>query len=321
MLVAPCRLRAVAQVVILGGYGRVGRLCALEIADQTRARVVIAGPNIQRAESAALGLGGRALAAYGNATDPRTLARLLDGTRLLVACCSDLQAAALELAIDMRVAVIAVSSLVLGEARRSALAEQAWRAQVPAILHAGGIPGLPSVLADLLLRRFESLEELRLASTGAWSGTPAAAQDVKRSGGAPPGLRLPQRFHFGPPLGTLAMRSAATADLEGFAQAHCVQRLVYLEPLLGPRRRARRAASPGFALVAEARVRASADEADARLEIRAADPLLPAAALCGSLAAAVLAGEVPAGLLTPREARNPAALVAGLEKRGVDVRL
>jgi hypothetical protein len=309
-----------AQVVVLGGYGRVGRRCAQEIAEQTRARVVIAGPSIQRAESAALGLGGRAVAAYGNAADPRTLARLLEGAGLLVACCSDLQAPSLEIAIGMRVPLIALSSLALGEHRRSALAEQAWRAQVPAILHAGSIPGLPAVLADLLVRRFRSLAELRLASTGAWLGTPAAARDVDRSAGARPGMRLPRRFHFGPPVGSLAMRAAASADLEGFARAHCVERLVYLEPLLGAGRLVRRAPPPEFALVAEARVRSAADPADARVEIRAPDPLLPAAALCGSLAAAVLAGEMPAGLLTPREARNPSALLGDLEKRGVAVR-
>jgi hypothetical protein len=309
-----------AQVVILGGYGRVGRLCAREIAGQTRARLVIAGPSIQKAESAALGIGTRATAAYGNAADPRTLARLLEGTRLLVACASDLPAAALELAIELRVAVIAVSTLVLGAARRAALADQAWRAQVPVVLHAGAIPGLPGVLAELLVRRFASLEELRIASTGPWTGTAGAAQDVRRSASERRGIRLPQRFRFPEPVGTLAMRSAAVADLEGFAAAHCVERLVYLEPLTGLERLGLRGPVRAFSLVAEARARDGATRPDARIELSAPDPLLPAAALVGSLGAAHLSGELPAGLLTPREARGPSALLADLEKRGIALR-
>jgi hypothetical protein len=298
-----------AQVVVLGGYGRVGRSCAQQLAEQTRARLVIAGPSIQQAESAALALGERAAGAYGNAADPRTLARLLDGALLLVACCPELQTACLELAIDMRVAVISVSRLALGAQRRSALAERAWKAQVPVVLHAGAIPGLTGVLAELLVRRFPDLAELRLASTGAWTDA-----------GPRRGMRMPQRFRFGPPIGTLAMRSAEVPDLEDFERAHCVDRLVYLEPLLGRHRRRPGTAPPGFALAAEARVRAGSPEPDARVELHATEPLLPAAALCGSLAAALLAGELPKGLLTPREARNPAALLTSLEKRGVELR-
>jgi hypothetical protein len=310
----------VARVVILGGYGRLGRLCAQQLAELTSAQLVIAGPNIQRAESAALALGGRAAAAYGDAADPRTLARLLHDTDLLVACCSDLPPGCIDVAVGMRVPVVCVSSLDLGEARRQALAERAWRAGVPAIAHAGALPGTPGILAELAVRRFPHLEELRLASTGPWRGTPGAARDVLRTLPARRGIELPTRFDFGSPIGSLAVRSATTADLDGFAQAHCVDRVLYLEPLLG-RRRLLRAASPGFALIAEARVRAGSAAPDARFELAAPDPLLPAAALCTALGAGILAHEIPAGLLTPREARNPLVLLGALEKRGVRVRV
>jgi len=309
-----------AQVVILGGYGRVGRLCAQEIAEQTRSRLVIAGPSIQKAESVALGLGGRAVGAYGNAADPRTLTRLLEGSRLLVACASDLPAAALDLAIGMRVSLIAVSSLVLGAARRSALEERAWRAQVPVVVHAGAIPGLPGVLADLLMRRFSALAELRIASTGPWQNSRGAARDL-RQGSLRQGIRFPQRFTFPEPLGTLAVRRSSVADLEGFAAGHCVTRVEYLEPLRGLERWGLGPPDSAFSLVAEARADASAAAPDARIEIAAPDPLVPAAALAGRLAAGVLAGELPAGLLTPREALGPTPLLADLEKRGVSVRI
>jgi hypothetical protein len=311
-----------ALVVILGGYGRVGRLCAHEIAQQTRARLLIAGPSIQKAESVALGLGGRALAAYGNAADPRTLSRILDGARVLVACCSDLPAAVLEIAIGMRVAVVAVSTLVLGPARHGELAEQAWRAQVPVVIHAGAIPGLPGVLAELLVRRFPSLAELRIASTGPWTGTPGAARDVRRgTAERPSGIRLPERFSFEAPIGTLAMRPAVCADLAGFARTHCVERLSYLEPVEGLWRLALAARPRAFALDAQAWAEPGGGPPDARVELAAGDPLAPAAVLAGSLVAAALARELPAGLLTPREARSPGALLAELEKRGTRVRI
>jgi hypothetical protein len=309
-----------ARVVILGGYGRLGRLCAQQLAEQTHARLVIAGPSIQRAESAALAMGGRAVAAYGDAAEPRTLARLLDGSDLLVACCSDLSPGCIELSVAMRVPVVCVSSLELGEGRRHALAERAWRAGVPAIVHAGALPGAAGLLAEIAVRRFPRLEELRIASTGSWRGTPGAARDVVRAAGPRRGIELPTRIDFGPPIGNLAVRSATTADLDGFAHSHCVDRLLYLEPLLA-RRRLLRPASSGFAVIAEARVRAGSPAPDARLELAAPDPLLPAAAVCTALASAVLAREVPAGLLTPREARNPHTLLGSLEKRGIRVRL
>jgi hypothetical protein len=309
-----------AEVVILGGYGRIGRLCAQEIAEQSRARLLIAGRSIQKAESAALALGPRARAAYGNAGDPRTLARLLEGARVAVACCGDLSPAVLELAVDLRVAVIAVSTLAISPQRRGALAEKAWRAQVPVILHSGAIPGLPGVLAELLVRRFARLAQLRLASTGPWRETRTAARDAEQSAVGVRRVHRLQRFRFPAPVGTLAVRPARVADLEDFARGHCVERVVYLEPSPALARLRLQPRRPAFRLVAEARVRGGATPPDARIELSAADPLQPAAALTGSLVAALLAGEVPAGLLVPREARNPAALIADLEKRGIGVR-
>jgi len=311
-----------AQVVILGGYGRVGRRCAREIAEQTRTHLVIAGPSIQKAESVALGLGGRAVAAYGNAQDPRTISRILEGVEVLVACCPDLQPAVLEIAIGMRVAVVAVSTLSISGPRREALAEQAWRAQVPVVIHAGAIPGLPGVLADWLVRRLPSLAELRIASTGPWIGTPSAARDVARAAPErPSGLRLPQRYAFGSAVGTLAMRASACADLVGFADAHCVERLTYLEPIDGRLRRALRPLPRAFALDAQAWAESTGGPPDARIELAATDARVAAAALAGSLVAGALANALPAGLLVPREARNPALVLADLEKRGVSVRM
>jgi hypothetical protein len=318
-----------AQVVILGGYGRVGRLCAQEVAAQTRASLVIAGPSIQKAESVALGLGRRATGAYGNAADPRTLSRILDGASVLVACTCDLSPAVLELAIGMRVAVVAVSTLSLSPVRQAAIAEQAWRAQVPVVIHAGAVPGLPGVLAELLVRRFPALAEIRIASTGPWTGTPGAARDVQRSASErptgmrlrpPKGIRLPQRFAFEAPIGSLAMRPSVCADLEGFAAAHCVERLSYLEPVDGLLRLAMRPAPRSFAIGARGWVGGTEGPPDARIDLHAGDALLPAAALAGALVAGALARELPAGLLTPREARGPGALLADLEKRGVGVR-
>ena len=72
-------------------------------------------------------------------------------------------------------------------------------------------------------------------------------------------------------------------------------------------------------MAAEALLDPESGTPDACVEIGYAHPLLPAAAVVKVLVASQLAGELPSGLLTPREAANPAVMLSGLEKSGVQV--
>jgi len=309
-------LRAVRGIAVLGGYGRLGRACVLELAAQTNAPLVVAGRNAQRAESLALSLGERARASYADAADPRVLARVLEGAAAVVACCSGDALAALHCALELRVPFVGVSPVPLDPRARRHVGDLAWRAQVPVVLHAGAAPGIPGVLAESLVRRLPAIAQLRIASTGAGAAPPNEADAPTR--------RWPERWTFAEPIGARAVVPARSADLADFAETHCVARLEYLEPPARGLARSvgklvARGAGAGFAVAA--RATPIGDGPAVALEVSAADPIAPAAALVGALCAGILERRVPAGLSTAREALPPALALAALEKRGARIRL
>jgi putative NAD(P)-binding protein len=319
-------------VVVLGGYGRLGRSCVQEILSRTRSAVVIAGRNAQRAESLALALGERASARYADATEPRALTRALEGAAAVVACCGGDLLVALQTALEVRAPLIGVSPLALELRSQMRVAERAWQAQVPIVVHAGAVPGIPGLLAESLVRRLPSIDRLEIAATGPFVGSECAARDQERArdraslDGGLRALRLPELWSFPEPVGRAAVAPAATADLAGFAERHCVRSLRYLEESPGALGRALarvmgRGARKGFAVAARAFGAGDVDEPKAQIELVAADALAPAAALVGALTAAVVDGRVPAGLSLAREALSPAVALGELEKRGAKISL
>jgi NAD(P)-dependent dehydrogenase (short-subunit alcohol dehydrogenase family) len=324
-----------AHVVVLGGYGALGSRCARELVEATAARVIVAGPSAQRAEQAAMSCGERARGAYADAADRRTLARVLEGAQAVVVCSGGDWTPVLASALELRVPVVGASTLVLDERAERLLAERAWQAQVPVVLHAGAVPGLCGLLAEWLVRRQRQIDALRVASTGAWEETATARRDVAaaRARQAPPagwnaGRRvapraLPPRFEFAEPIGTRGMRAARAADLERFPETHVVGSFVYLEPDPGPIVRGLGrvlglAPPPGFAVAAEAWARNEATPRD-WIAVQAPDALAAAAPALGVLVGALLAGRIPGGLWTPREALNPHSALDAMAKRGLRV--
>jgi putative NAD(P)-binding protein len=312
-------------IVVLGGYGRIGRLCASELVSRTRAHIRVSGRNAQRAESLALSFGERASARYADATDPRVLARALEGACAVVVCCGGDAAAALQTAIELRVPCVSVSPQPLSPRSREHFGELAWKAQVPVVLHAGAVPGLPGLLAESLVRRLDRIARLEIASTGPFTASETAQRDQAaarvRAGG-----RWPALWRFAEPVGRRALGESSSAELEGFTDHHLVDELHYLEP---PDRALGRllarvvtpSPGPGFAVAARAFASAGDATPAAEIEVTAADALVPAAALAAAVTAAILEGQVPAGLSSAREVLPPAVALGELEKRGVRVRL
>lgn len=319
--------------MILGGYGQLGRLCVQELASRSRAPLVVAGRSLQRADSLALAFGERARGVYANALDARTLARAVEGAGLLVSCCGGDQIVALQVALELRVPFIGASPLRLEARSRALVAEQAWRAQVPVVLSAGALPGIPGIAAELLVRQLPAIRQLRIASTGAWAETETARRDAQLA--VPPAgedsgpgalrRRIPELWRFAEPIGMRAVVPSSSADLDGFCESHCVETLCYLEPPRGVIGRSlgrlvSRQAEPGFALAAIASSDpAPGARASVAIELFAPNALVPAAALIGALGVEILEGRAPAGLSTPREVLSPAAALGALEKRGVRV--
>jgi len=317
-------------IVVLGGYGRVGRHCVLELVTRTRAPLRIAGRNAQRAESLALSVGERASATYTDAADTRILARTLEGAAAVVACCGGDMLAVLQTALELRVPVVSLSPVPLDPRHKSHLADRAWQAQVPVVLHAGAVPGIPGLLAESLVRRVPAIHSLRIASTGPFAATETAAADQRAqrlalAAESRRGRRLPELWRFSDPVGRRAVGGATSADLAGFAATHLVRDLGYLEPREGALARAMarvvtRSSGAGFAVSARAFAAADANEPAAEIEVSGPDILVLAAALAAGVTAAIGEGKVAAGLSLAREALSPALQLADLEKRGARVR-
>jgi hypothetical protein len=328
----------VGEVLVLGGYGYSGSRCVRELAETTQLDLIIAGRSIQRAEQVAFACGDRAEAAYANAADRRTLLGLISDASAVVACCGGDWTAALELSLEARVPFIGVGGLRLEPRSWRILADRAWQAQVPVILQAGAVPGLPGIVAEYAVRRHGHIHALRIASSGPWQGTDTARRDVAVGGYALDPIteyvdgrhvRARQRItrcEFPEPMGTLLLSPARSLDLEQFAETHCVDNLVYLEPRTGRLRRGLErllgvGPTRGFNLALDVIAAENCEDPAERILLESEDAPTASAALVGALVRAVLAGGVMKGLSTPREALNPSAALGAIEKRGVRVRV
>ncbi len=334
----PCYSPApMRDVVVLGGYGSLGSRVVRELVETTQARIAVAGRSIQHAEGLAASFGERARGVYLDAADPRILRKVLLDAALVIDCADGPDGSVLDAALDLRVPYLGAATRAWDPRGLARAAERAWQAQLPAIVHAGALPGLSGVVCDLLVRRCPDIESLRVACTGAWQETETARRAVARArfGAAAaefhnrvwgrPRQRT-WRWSFPEPVGVRSLRPLAALDLAGFPEAHCVRSFVYLEPAPGllerGLERVLRVAPPsGFALEAVARPRGAAAGAEQRVIVEAVDPLAAATAVVGVLARAILARRAPVGLSTPREAQNPAALLDAIQKRGVCVSL
>ena len=315
-------------IVVLGGYGRLGRACVLELAAQTNAPLRIAGRNAQRAESLALSLGERAAPCYADAADPRVAgarARGRGGGRRLLRrrpARRPAERARAARAVHRALAAAARSAQRAppGRARLaragSGRAPRGGGARDPR--DPGRVAGAPAArdrdAADRLDRRLHARPRPRAATSG-----PRPRPPRFRSA-----RRLPERWRFADPIGARALAPAACADLAGFAESHCVGALEYLEPPSRGLARSvaklvARGAGAGFAVAA--RATPVGDGAAVEVELSAPDPVAVAAALAAALAAAVLERRVPAGLSAPRDALGPAAALTALEKRGARIRI
>jgi hypothetical protein len=269
---------------------------------------------------------------YANAHDPRTLARALEGAGAVVSCCGGDQLVALQTALELRVPFVGLSPVGLEPRSRAHLAELAWRAQVPVVLWAGALPGLPGILAEALVRKLPAIRRLRIASTGRYAETETARRDVRPA--TPPGdvsrreaLRrlLPELWRFAEPIGACPVVPSWSPDLEGFVESHCVETLDYLEPprgVLGRSLRLLVARQPGAGFGLAATASCADDPAappTAGIALFAHSALVAASALASVLTTAILDGAVPAGLSTAREALHPALALGELEKAGVRI--
>ncbi len=322
------------DVVVLGGYGRLGSLVVRELAETAAARISVAGRSIQNAEQVASAYGDRAKGVYADASDQRTLRKVLLDAAAVIDCTGGERPHAIDIALELRVPWIGAGTSLYDPRSLARISERAWQTQLPVVFHAGAVPGLGGVLCELLVRRCPDVEDLCVASTGPWLGTEAARRDVASVRTRQPSAisfrdrawtrpaRGTRTWRFPDPTGERALRAAFEADLAGFPESNCVRSFEYLEPAPGLLERGLERVlgiepPGGFALEAIATPRAGSSAQSARLALVAADAASVAAAVAVALARAILARRTALGLTTPREALGPKLLLAALEKRGL----
>ena len=238
-----------------------------------------------------------------------------------MSCCGGDPLVALQTALELRVPFVGLSPARIEPRSRAHLAELAWRAQVPVVLWAGALPGLPGVLAEALVRKLPAIGRLRIASTGSYLETETARREDRAA--TPPGdvsrlesLRrlVPSCGSFAEPIGarpvvpswspelsTASPRATAsgrstTSSRRAARSAARSRRLVAREP------------GAGFALAATASCDPDpAAPPTAGIELFAHNVLIPAAALASAITGAILDGAVPAGALHAARGASPGA--------------
>lgn len=156
---SPTRPLSNGKILIVGGYGQVGRSIAERLAPQFPGRVVIAGRNLGKAESAAGEIGhgaqGRRLDIFAaDSTDA------LDGVTLVVVCLDQTDTGFVEQCLSRAIHYIDISaddSFLSQVEKLDALARQN---HVTAMLSVGVAPGLTNMLAARVRENMERIDRI-----------------------------------------------------------------------------------------------------------------------------------------------------------------
>jgi saccharopine dehydrogenase (NAD+, L-lysine forming) len=141
------RVDCATGIVVVGGYGAVGRTVCTELAERFSGRVFAAGRDLGRAEAFSRQTGGRVLPLRLDLADPGSAAGALGGARVVVACAETGDAAFAREVLGRGVHFVDVSATHDYLRRVEALDALAGRRGATAVLSVGLVPGLTNLLA------------------------------------------------------------------------------------------------------------------------------------------------------------------------------
>ena len=148
------------NVLVVGGYGEVGRRVAAHLLQDPSRSVTLAGRRLAAAEALAAQLGKRAFPLQLNTNDPTSVREAL-ASRPLVINCVDLQELHLvSESIQQGLTLIDATASYGFWQRVFALSEQAKRRGARVLLGAGLIPGVSNVMAKAAKDELGSLNEV-----------------------------------------------------------------------------------------------------------------------------------------------------------------
>lgn len=136
-----------SDILIVGGYGHVGRLIAQVLIDKTDRNIILAGRNIHAADRMAEQLGSRASGRQVDLSNPaQDYSKFLQGVQLVVMCLDLPQIAFAQACFEAGIHYVDISAEYPILNSIASLAEVAHKNQVIAILGVGLIPGLSNLL-------------------------------------------------------------------------------------------------------------------------------------------------------------------------------
>jgi saccharopine dehydrogenase (NAD+, L-lysine forming) len=180
-------MKASKKILIVGGYGEVGRLISAWLAEDYGERLVIAGRNARKAAQLADEIGKGAGSLALDADNPATLAKSVDDVELVINCVDAREPHLARLAATNGMAYLDITAHVPFWRQVLALGEEARHSGARLLLGAGLIPGIANVMARAgaeLTGQVESIRTALLLTIG--DGFGPAALDYMLSAAAQP---------------------------------------------------------------------------------------------------------------------------------------
>lgn len=150
------------DILIVGGYGQVGRVVADRLGRLFPGRVVVAGRSLERAEAFARQTDGRVRPRQLDATDLADLASALDGVRVVVMCVDRPDAGFARACLARGVHYTNVTATYRLIQQIEALHDVAQTHGATAVLSVGLAPGVTNLLAHHASAPFERLDRVDL---------------------------------------------------------------------------------------------------------------------------------------------------------------
>lgn len=234
-------------VLIVGGYGHVGRLLAAELAPYFPDQVVVAGRNSDRAWALADEIGHGTCGIELDVTDPEAVNKALKSIALVVCCIDQEEPHLLRLAVEHGLAYIDISAELDLWMTAHDLNDEAKRTGARVLIGAGLVPGLAGVMAREAVARTgpgTSVDVGILLSIGDNFGPAALDWMLGTAGreftitehGQPrqvQGLKEKRKMRFPEPIGTCTVHRFAIPDQIFYPDTLGVQRAgswVVLQP-------------------------------------------------------------------------------------------
>lgn len=148
------------DILIVGGYGTVGRRMAADLALDYPGRVVVAGRSLEKAAQLAAELGHGVRARRADVDDPASIAAALDSVGVVVSCIDQREPHLLRAAIEHGLAYTDITPHLMQRRPTPEMKAEAVRTGARILLGAGLAPGISNMLARLGADRVGGVESV-----------------------------------------------------------------------------------------------------------------------------------------------------------------